>query len=517
MTDTHLPDFPMQSHEAALPYLRRPYLVSQVWAKIQSVPKNQHAPCTVVLYSIGETMMDRFNLICGSDWSHEFETLTETKSPGQKPWWYCKVRATITALGKTETDIGDGYGPTQAAAEMNARAQAGKRAARWHGPGQCLYAADEILMWRDGDGEDRLCIPKAGNDRFENPFFDQQGVGQKYCRGRYDAYLKRDGEAVYGEPLDHLAIAAAIQARPTVVAVAIPNGITRESPATPHHTNGRSPAAALIDAPTADAPGPDDSQPPIAAAPAAKEWPPMPDHPAPPAALQAAQEAGYGEPAARLLSNLARGQQEDAKFGDAQLQAVANWITVLGELEIAEDAIVRAIAHNATKKTSQERRQAKFVKWLSDKASGEADTKAQAPESDSEAPDTQTDSEPTNANGNDQLEAGKALAELRQAKTDNEYTDRTVTRIAALATGVGPKARVDWPKVPAETLTILAELLRGAGSLGWKNDQLDQEILKYHNSTQQPSAAGRFSAFANYLTDLAETRAMAQDDVVEVG
>ena len=85
----------------------------------------------------------------------------------------------------------------------------------------------------------------------------------------------------------------------------------------------------------------------------------------------------------------------------------------------------------------------------------------------------------------------------RQAKTDNEYSDRTVIRIAALATGVGPKARVDWPKVPPETLTVLAELLRSAGSLDWKNDRLDQEVLKYHNSTQQTSAAGRFSAFAN--------------------
>jgi hypothetical protein len=517
MTDTHLPELPMQSHEAALPYLRRPYLASQVWAKIQSVPKNQHAPCTVVLYSIGETMMDRFNLFCGSDWDHDFETLTEIKMPGQKPWWYCKVRATITALGKPERDIGDGYGPTQAAAEMNARAQAGKRAARWHGPGQCLYAADEILMWREGDGEDRLCIPRAGNDRFENPFFDQQGIGQKYCRDRYERWLKRDGEAVYGEPLDHLAIARAIQARPTVLAVSIPNRARPEQPVTQTAANGNGAVTTLVEAPVPAA-EPNGSQPAVVAAPAVKEWPPMPDDPAPPAALEAAQQTGYGEPVARLLSNLARGDGEDAKFGDAQLQAVANWIAVLGELEVAEDVIVKAVTHNATKKTSQERRQARFAKWLSEKASGEADTKDQEPESAAEEPAAQPDAEPaTNGNGNGKLEAGLALAELRQAKADHEYSDRTVTRIAALATGVGPKARVDWPKVQPETLTILAELVQSAGSLGWKNDQLDQEVLKYHNNAQQPSAAGRFSAFANYLTDLAETRAMAQDSAAEVG
>ena len=326
---------------------------------------------------------------------------------------------------------------------------------------------------------------------------------------------ERDGEAVYGEPLDHLAIAVAIQARPTVLAVSIPNGVRRESRAVAH-ANGNGSTPTLTEAPVAAAAEPNGSQPAVVAAPAVKEWPPMPDEPAPPAALEAAQQTGYGEPVARLLTNLARGEGEDVKFGDAQLQAVANWITVLGDLEVAEDVIVKAITHNATKKTSQERRQAKFVKWLSDKASGEADTKDQEPESGSEAPGAQTDSKP-DPNGNGQLEAGRALAELRQAKTDHEYSDRTVTRIAALATGVGPKARVDWPKVPPETLIVLAELLRSAGSLGWKNDRLDQEVLKYHNSAQQTSAAGRFSAFANYLTDLAETRAMTQDSAVEVG
>jgi hypothetical protein len=383
-------------------------------------------------------------------------------------------------------------------------------------------------MWREGDGEDRLRIPKAGNDRFENPYFDQHGIGQKYCRGRYDAWLKRDGEAVYGEPLDHLAIAVAIQARPTVLAVSIPNGVRPESRRVANATTGDGSTPTLIEAPTAAAAEPNGSQPAVVAAPVVKEWPPMPDHPAPPAALEAAQQAGYGESVARLLTNLARGEGKDAKFGDTQLQAVANWIIVLGELEVAEDVIVKAITHNATKKTSQERRQAKFVKWLSEKASGEADTKDQEPEAGAEEPAAQTDSQPAAAtttttttngdgNGNGQLEAGRALAELRQAKTDHEYSDRAVTRIAALATGVGPKARVDWPKVPPETLTVLAELLRSAGSLGWKNDRLDQEVLKYHNSAQQTSAAGRFSAFANYLTDLAETRAMAQDNAVEVG
>ena len=55
----------------------------------------------------------------------------------------------------------------------------------------------------------------------------------------------------------------------------------------------------------------------------------MPDHPAPEAALKAAQAAGYGEPVARLLSNLAREEGKDSTFTAAQLQAVVHWISTL--------------------------------------------------------------------------------------------------------------------------------------------------------------------------------------------
>jgi hypothetical protein len=269
-----------------------------------------------------------------------------------------------------------------------------------------------------------------------------------------------------------------------------------------------SPAAA--DPPPADAPVPAD------APPAAKKYPPLPDHPAPPAAVAAASTVGYGEPVARLLSNLARTEGENGKLSPGQLQAVANWIATLANLKIAEDTVVKAIAHHAKKNTTQERRQAKFAKWLSEHAAGEDGSGERKPGTAATALAVPPGSQP-DANGNSHPESARALAELHRAKEDHEYTDRVVTRLAALATGVGPKARVDWPKVPPSTLDVLAELLNSAGSLGWSNGQLDKEVLDYHNSTQQTSAAGRFSAFANYLTDLAETRSMTQTDAIEVG
>ena len=156
--------------------------------------------------------MDRFNLVCAREWSHSFETLAEEKTVKDgKTSWYCMVCATITVFGISKPDIGESTAPTRAAAEMNARAQAYKRAGRWFGPGQCLYAAYEIIMFR-GKNADELRIP-AGDKGYLRPYFDRQGQGQKYVRGRYQHWLSDTGEEVYGEPLNHLKIAEAIQAR----------------------------------------------------------------------------------------------------------------------------------------------------------------------------------------------------------------------------------------------------------------------------------------------------------------
>jgi hypothetical protein len=509
MTDIPLP---AQSFEEAIPYLRRPYMPSQVRAKILTTP-DPPAPCTIALYVIGEIQMDRFTLVCGSEWDHEFTKLTEEKTGSDKhTTWYCMVAATFTAFGITHTDIGEGTSSSRAGAEMNARAQASKRAGRKFGPGQCLYACDTIVMFR-GEGPNDLRLPK-GDDakRYLKPYFDKEGKGQAHCREQYQQWLTRTGEKVYGPPLDHLAIAEAIRARPTTRPVVTVNSSQSQPPASAQAT--APPNGASADSDHQDGAKVNGTQRPAKA----KHYPPMPDHPAPEAALKAAQAAGFGEPAARMLSNLARNEGDDSKFTAAQLQAVANWIAMLDEVDVTEDVILKAIGVNARKNTSQERRQARFVKWLSEKASGETDESADdEPQPDTDAADEEADAEPETNGSVSPLDAARALAVLREAKQDYEYSDRTVTRLAALATGVGPKARVDWPNVVPATLLILAELLQSAGSLGWKNEQLDREVVKYHNSTEQTSIAGRFAAFANYLTDLAETRAMTQADTIEVG
>jgi hypothetical protein len=503
MTDLILP---ARSFEEAIPSLRRPYLASQVRAKVLTAPENPAQPCTIALFAIGETQMDRFTLVCGSEWDHEFTKLDENMTGSHsKPNWYCMVAATFVAFGKAHTDIGEGTAPSRAGAEMNARAQASKRAGRKFGPGQCLYACHTIVMFR-GDANNQLRIPKGDDPkRYLRPYFDKDGHGQQHCRDQYQQWLTTAGEREYGEPLDHLAVAEAIQRRQ---GTRLAPGATESRPVD---------SAAVLAVPQAaeehrTAPTEQD---PAEAAPPEPEYGPMPDHPAPEAVLKAAAANGFSEHTATLLSNLARAEKDPTKFAASQLQAVTTWLSALSELEIEDDLIAKAIQFTAAKKMSQERRQAKFVKWLSEKAAGESnpthaptESEADAAENEPETAEPEKEAE-VQANVDDGLlEAARAMSALREARNDHDYSDRAVTRLAALATGAGPKARVDWGAIEPSLVLTLAELLHHAGTLGWSNSQLDREILKCHNSTDQNSGAGRFTAFAENLSYMAETRAM---------
>ena len=133
---TH-PILPAQSYEEALPYLRAPYKPSQVRALVINVPDNEEAPCGIALYAIGETAMDRFNLVCGANWSRTFDTVDEHQHTVEGVTYYrVQVQAVVVAFGVAHDDIGEGEAESRAAALMNARAQGWKRAGHWHGPGQ---------------------------------------------------------------------------------------------------------------------------------------------------------------------------------------------------------------------------------------------------------------------------------------------------------------------------------------------------------------------------------------------
>ncbi len=476
---------PARGYEEAIPYLRRPYMPNQVRAKVQTTPETETAPCTIALYAIGETLTDRFNLLCGTEWTHDFtvDQMDEIKERNKRSW-YCKVTATITAFGITEADIGEAFGSSRTKAEMNARAQAYKRTGRWFGPGQCLYAADEILMFR-GTGTNQLCIPKGGEKPHTRVYLDAKG--QTYCRDQYTRWLEHDGEAIYGEPLNHLIVAEAIRAARHARAF-IPS--VPPAQATAPQTAVEESHQAQQQLPTAEEGqgGPSG----------------MPDLPPPAAAIGAARAAGYSDQVARALANLARldGRPELSK---TQMQIVEGWLGTLRRFEISDETVLNAATFNAQKPIRPERRQAVFVKWLAGKAACTgADETTEQQSNDAES--TATEPALPEPSADLEISAHRELAHMNAAMTQHDYPVNVVEHLLALLTCANPGQKIELEKVPAQKLAAAADLLNSAGAVGWSAKRLDEEIRKAANSSQQSTPAGRFAAFANYLTDLAETR-----------
>ncbi len=496
---------PAQSYEEAIPFLRRPYTPNLVRGLVINAPDSTTAPCTIGLYAIGESLMDRLNLTCGPDWEHDFEIVKEsTYTAKGKTFYYCEVQAILVVFGVLRRDIGASSADTPGGAKMNARAQAWKRTGRWHGPGQCLYGTEDFLVFR-GEEPGKLHVPKCGEHPHKRPYIDK--ACELVVREQYRGWLTEEGERNYGPPLDHMEVAEAILARRQSNGSARSPRRARACAGPGAGANG-APAERQVSAPAAEEPSAREATQP--SAPAGESFGPMPDHPAPAAALEAAKGKGFGEPVARLLSNLARVDGQEEKPTDAQLQAVTNWLDALSALKTPEDVVLKAAGHKSDKPMSQERRQALFARWLARKAAGEHDPDGHDPTTNADptlqdGPDS-SDQKEAASNGRSDLQ--RALAELRRKMTEHEYDDQAVTRFAALATGGGPRTQVKWAQVDPDTLLILADLLENAAAIGWSNEQLDQAVRAAHQSSRQNSTAGRFSALANQITDLAETRAM---------
>jgi hypothetical protein len=533
---------PASCYEEALPDLRAPYLPTQIRPLIINAPKNSQAPCRVALYTIGETLMDRFNLCCGSNWDKPLFTVKthkERQRPGEngqtETVHYFKIECSLTVFGNEQSDSGEGESTSEALAEFNARAQAFKRAARWHGPGQCLYVfgGEELIMWR-GPEAGKLHIPKSGTEPHRKPYFDN--ASRQAVRDEYAKWLHNEGESQFGVPLNHLQIAEAIRTRalhrPQIAVPDLSRALPDLSAATtaPAEDPEREPEQQLAPAPVQPAQiGPtagseQRAQPasaPRLAAPARRDVPrlPMPDAPASQEAVEIAQSAGFAGTVAHALSNLARTDGQEGRLSERQNKTVVNWLIVLSELHLTSDEIVEAVQFVAENGTGQERRQATFSRWLAGKASGQADKPAeQAPASTEVDPEVH-DSEPaestpaplaSDAADAAAIETARALSRIHKTMDEHGYPDRTVASLAKLSIGLPPKRTLEWAKVPASTMTILAELLESAAAIGWSADLLGKEVLAAHSRKGQATAAGRFSAFAGHLTELAEARRLSE-------
>jgi len=503
--DFHM--LPTQSYIDAIPFLRMPYSPSLVRGLIVNVPTSPRSPCTVGLYSIGETLMDRLNLTCGHEWAQDCEFVNErTFQAHGKTFYYCEAKAILEVFGVVRKDIGASTAETSGQAKMNAQAQAWKRAGRLHGPGQCLYSVEDFLLER-GEEPGKLRVPKSGENSKARPYIDRDC--ELVIREQYKRWLTDEGKQNYGAPLNHQEVADAIMARMRG------NGATG-GVATARRANARARSAATANgkpagehqapgSPSQPAPGHEAEQ----QAGPAEDFGPMPEHPAAPAVIDAAKSRGFAEPVARLLSNLVRADGQDTNLTDAQLQALTGWLEVLSALQTPEEMVLRAAGHNSDKPIGQERRQAMFARWLARKTAGTETTETEEqPKAQPTPQDSTGAQDPQDAARDRQDELQRALGELRRRMTEHDYDDRAVTRFAALATGGGPSTQVNWAQIDPDTLLILADLLESAAAIGWSNEQLDQAILAAHKSSKQKSTAGRFSALANHIKDLAETRVM---------
>ncbi len=483
---------PAKSYADALPYLRAPYTPSVIRFRIQTVPDSTNAPCVVVLFVNSETVMDRFNIVCGPEWTPpEFTVLAHREERStNKTTHHVKVRATFTVFGQVFSDTAEASGPSEVQAEFNANARAFKRAARWPGPGQSLYQPSAIKMFR-GSGDDELRV--WSNDA-SKPHIDERS--EKFLLKHYEKVLVEKIIPVYGQPFDHLHALGSTNAT-SIGALAAPANlpaqpsIAASAPVQQHVTSTT--ASTEIAAPTP--PGP------VGRQRAAKTSETT-------AIREAARKAGYSDELSEALMTLAR-EDDDSPLTSALAECVAGWITVLGSRQVEEAKILEAVTFALDNCATRQGAQVRFGQWVAAKAT--AAVKTPPPEQalqEAVASPSAPANDGTGAtdSGDPQVELATAMRELHEAIARHDYTERAATRIAALAIGTDPDRKIELAKIPASTMRCVAELLDAAATLRWSTGKLDEEISRAHNSTQQGTSASRFGAFAVHLINSAEAR-----------
>jgi hypothetical protein len=475
---------PASSFAEALPYLRAPYTPSVIRFRIQTVPDNSNQPCVVVLYVTSETVMDRLNIVCGEHWTPPEYTVLAHRQEDKTH--YVKACATLTVFGRVFTDKSEASAESEVQAEHNANAASFKRAARWPGPGQSLYQPCTIKMFR-GSGEQKL---RTWGDNLKKPHIDE--VSERYLLTQYGKALAEKIIPIYGEPFDHLAALngalTAVDRRSEAPAVA-----SRKASVTP--ATGRQLASG--------AEGENGPQPPSPRRRAASNSGAA-------AVRDAARTAGYTDGLSEPLMALVRDEGE-SELSTAQADCVREWVAVLGRLEVSEAKILESVTSGLVNCSTRQGAQVKFGQWVAARASARpaGQSSPGAPVTNGASPDPAT---PSAADAKDadaadpQVELQTAMAELNDAVARHDYTERAAARIAALAIGADPDAKIALEKIAPATLRVAGELLDAAATLEWSTGKLDEEVSRAHNNTQQGTSASRFGAFATHLVNSAEAR-----------
>jgi len=530
--------FPAASYAEALPFLRAPFTPELVSGIVVFTPDNDQAPCKIALYVTSETVMSRLNIVCGLNWGVRFEKVTErtiTTSPtttnymqrlgfwlrrrfglpitkGETTRHYMQVRAYVTVFGRTFEDLGEATEKSEAMAEYKARAQSFKRAVRWVEVGHCLYAADQIVMWR-GDGDKQLRTPTTGERPHMRPYQDERS--ERHIRTQYEHWLEHTGKRIYGEPLDHSEIAQGrIELTQSLSDHQPQQTVASEHQGTLHPQEVPAPGMIV------------NSE-----------------------IVQCARDAGFGESVAHRMTQLARGEEQVGQLTQPQAHMVQGWIADLSSLRVREEVVLAAIAFALERSPSREAALAKFANWIKAKAqtalaaqvtasgeqvtatptSGTAGDHVQVPAArvtpattpdaqaapngqpvsaifPSSAHDRVSQNSPATARGTDRRRLS-AIEELIQTIERHNYQQSVVQHLIALAQGQGPEWQIAWESLPEDRLRDITRLLRCAAQVGWDNARLQQMVMRAHHSAQQNTPAGRYATFGNHLTNAARDRA----------
>lgn len=190
---------PTDNSEDALPFLRRPFTPHAVKWKIQSAsPKEGDAKWALIVgYIDARLVVERLNTVVGGCWS---EKPVRIEGQGNA------LMYELTVLGQTHIDVGIGQGQD---AEMKLKAvhsDALKRTAVRFGIGVSLYAMPQFWLPVAAEEHEEGGAPtieriKGGNKKGRPGFL--KDVHEAFLRSQYTDWLEREGNAKFGEPLDH--------------------------------------------------------------------------------------------------------------------------------------------------------------------------------------------------------------------------------------------------------------------------------------------------------------------------
>ena len=187
---------PGQAISKALPYLRQPFTPGAVKWKIQSTwPKGKPAEGAIIVGYIDARLVSaRLNKVVGGNWSEK-----PIRVEGQSNALLCE----LTVFDQTHTDLGVGQGHTDEMKLKAVHSDALKRPAVKFGIGESLYAMPEFRLAVTEDGSERSDGTPTIKRRKDGKPSGLREPHLAYLRKCYEDWLRREGEAAFGAPLDH--------------------------------------------------------------------------------------------------------------------------------------------------------------------------------------------------------------------------------------------------------------------------------------------------------------------------